>query len=104
MNWKNWSYIKRGGFIGFVIGFLIALVSVLSLGYCVRFQMGPPSTYCEILILIAKFTSYPLANILWRIWDTFEAIGILMPIIQLTILGFIVGWIFNKIKRRQDET
>ena len=94
MGWKDWPTWLKGGVIGLIVSIPITLIVFsLSLNCAASSIYGSPS--CPFTSFFVKIT---LLKVL-----SFDSIGIfifLFPILEITLIGAIIGWIVGKIKGR----
>jgi hypothetical protein len=89
MSWKDWPYWVRGGVIGVLVYFILALLVVTYI-----FSVATSSD--DGLALIVIF--------LPGLWLTQKSIfALLINLLSFFIIGAIIGWIIGKIKERKEN-
>ncbi len=92
MAWKNWPYWVKGGIIGFVIGIIFAIFNLFSNGYIGAFTLLP------FLLLKILDNCYGEGCL-----GLFVYYGSIAFLVEFTLFGAIIGWIYGKIKKRKRE-
>lgn len=114
MNWKNWSYAKRGGVIGIGISLILVVIFNLSGMFIKYFESYGPDLLSIPFILVNMVTILFLApaGIIFYIFklnmftsNDIEAVltftGIIVVIVTYFIIGYIIGYLIQwKIKRK----
>ncbi|MBN1376733.1 hypothetical protein JW949_00165 [Candidatus Woesearchaeota archaeon] len=104
MNWKKWSYVKKGAFIGAIIGILDSIIFPIStllpgkgIIKSVLFVIGLPS-----FLIIFSFSS--LGFLGCNIYNTSSCylasiVGFILAVIVFALIGTLIGFIIEKIKK-----
>lgn len=105
MGWKNWSYWLKGGVITFSADFIIVLLIIFtshkseSIGWGLIFTQIPFSF--TLLGFFSKILCYPVSI------NTASAceipLAIIGGLISWFIIGALIGWIYGKIKNRNQS-
>ena len=99
--WNNWSYKSKGEYLGVIVGVILLAIYLFSSGYCPTIG-GSPSRECRALMIVSVISLYPsiaLTIFLINVWEGFFFLYIINPLIQYALIGYLIGWVYGKIKK-----
>jgi hypothetical protein len=115
MGWKDWPYWLKGGVLAIPIGFILFFVGILLVmvgNYLACPQAGEGVCRNDLFSVTGGFLVFMLT---WSVkyissLDVqnelqiyfYNFLKIILPIIQVFLVGIIVGWIYGKIKSRNQ--
>jgi len=106
MGWKDYSYTKRGGIIGAVVGSLSVLI--YDLNFLIIYYTHTPRLYFPFLNPIKELIEIPMTpvNLIayflgWAMpYPIVVVAALIINAILYGIIGIFIGWIIGKIKNR----
>jgi hypothetical protein len=113
MSWKDWPKWIQNGYKGIMIGLAVFVISLIVIGIEMGLHLGCSGDVCSGTILSKIF--FPIFSIL--IWPVgffrsldvhygfqilfYNLLAIVLPFIQLFIIGALTGLVIGKIKSKK---
>jgi hypothetical protein len=113
MGWKDWSYKKKGFYVGLIIGLFFAIIAFVGIAICSWNPVASDSVpvgICssEIILFYFPYVPFHIAAIIlyspFRVEWVYSILNFLFLIgyiFAFSGIGSFIGWIIGKIKSKK---